>query len=115
MVKLRIRYKMWLEKDKKVIYGSGRQQLLEEVGKTGSLAAAAREMGMSYRAAWGRMKASEKRLGFTLVEPGPKGRRGMQLTSQARDFIRRYAELTKEMDQLLAKAKKGWPEDLDED
>ena len=39
----------------------------------------------------------------------------MQLTDQARDFIRRYAELTQEMDELLAKAKKGWPEDLDED
>ena len=112
---MRIRYKMWLEKNNRVIYGEGRQQLLEEVAKTGSLAAAARELGMSYRAAWGRMKASEKRLGFTLVEPGPNGRRGMQLTSQARDFIQRYAELTKELDQLLSKAKKGWPEDLDQD
>ena len=112
---MRIKYKMWLEKENRVIYGEGRQQLLEAVARTGSLAAAARELGMSYRAAWGRMKASEKRLGFTLVEPGPQGRRGMQLTSQAKDFIRRYAELTGEMDQLLAKAKNGWPEDLDDD
>ncbi|MBI4798570.1 MAG: LysR family transcriptional regulator, partial [Desulfarculus sp.] len=59
---------MWLERDGRVLFGQGRQELLAAIVETGSLAGAAQKLGMSYRAAWGRLKASEERLGLALVE-----------------------------------------------
>ena len=40
------------KRDGKNFIGKGRIQLLEEIGKTGSIAQAARNMKMSYKAAW---------------------------------------------------------------
>lgn len=85
--------KVWLKKDGKVVFGLGRAQLLEAVERTGSLAAAARELGMSYRAAWGRLKASEERLGMKLLERAPHGRRPMRPTPAAKVLTRRFNEL----------------------
>ena len=88
--------KLWLEQDGQVLFGEGRLQLLEALDRTGSLAGAARELGMSYRAAWGRLRASEKRLGFALVERGEGGRRAMRLTPAARRLMTGYAQVLAE-------------------
>ena len=37
----------------RVVLGPGKATLLDIIDKTGSISAAAREMGMSYRKAWG--------------------------------------------------------------
>ncbi len=63
---MKIQFKVWLEKDNRVLFGEGRSQLLQAIEDYGSLAQAARKMNMSYRAAWGRLKASEDRLGYPL-------------------------------------------------
>lgn len=44
--------KVWVEKDGEVYMGWGRVELLEHIDELGSIAAAAREMGMGYRNAW---------------------------------------------------------------
>jgi molybdate transport system regulatory protein len=98
---VRIRQKVWLEEKGRVLFGEGRQELLEAMEQTGSLAGAARELNMSYRAAWGRLKASEKRLGFALVERDPGGRRSMRLTKRARSLMQAYRELTRHVEQSL--------------
>jgi molybdate transport system regulatory protein len=85
--------RLWFEEKEKVLFGDGRLQLLQAVESAGSLAAAARELNMSYRAAWGRLHASEDRLGFTLVERGSEGRRAMVLTPVARELMTQYAKL----------------------
>lgn len=90
---MRVRMKLWLEENGQVFFGQGRQSLLEALDQTGSLAGAARELKMSYRGAWGRLKASEERIGFKLVERGKKGRRAMRLTPQARLLIERFREV----------------------
>jgi len=92
---LEIRVKVWLEENGAVLFGDGRLKLMEAVERAGSLAAAAKELKMSYRAAWGRLRASEERLGFALVERSQEGRRSMRLTQAARDIMSRYAELKK--------------------
>jgi molybdate transport system regulatory protein len=91
---VRIHQKVWLEESGRVLFGEGRQQLLQAVEETGSLAGAARELNMSYRAAWGRLKASEERLGFALVERDQGGRRSMRLTQRARELMEAYRRLT---------------------
>ena len=65
---LRVRSKIWLEIDGKPVFGRGRDELLRLIQKTGSISAAAKEMGVPYRKAWTYIDAMEKRLGFPLVE-----------------------------------------------
>lgn len=43
---------IWVKKDGKNFIGRGRIQLLKEIEKNGSIAQAARNMKMSYKAAW---------------------------------------------------------------
>ncbi len=101
-----IRVKFWLEENGEVLFGDGRLQLLEAVERAGSLAAAARELNMSYRAAWGRLHASEERLGFALVERSQGGRRAMRLTKAAKDLMGRYARLKEQAEKTMAKHQK---------
>jgi len=65
--RLQVRSKIWLEMDGEPVFGQGREDLLRLIRKTGSINAAAKEMGISYRKAWTYIDAMEKRLGFPLV------------------------------------------------
>ena len=71
---MRIRHKLWLEDDSGLLFGQGRFNLLQTIEELGSLSAAAKAMKMSYRAAWGRIRASEERLGLSLLQKAPVGR-----------------------------------------
>lgn len=91
-----LRVHLWMEREGGMFFGLGRVQLLELVDRLGSLNKAAKAVGMSYRAAWGRIKASEERLGVPLLaEAG--GRRGYVLTPLARklmtDFMAWHADV----------------------
>lgn len=89
---MRVCAKVWLEDEEgRLLLGDGRLRILEAVESTGSLSAAARKLGMSYRAAWGKIRATEKRMGITLVEGVSGGARhgGATLTPAARDLLRR--------------------------
>lgn len=99
---MRIRHKLWLEDDSGVLFGQGRLSLLTALHELGSLSAAAKKMGMGYRAAWGRVKASEERLGRKLTEPGPAGR-GLVLSDEGRDLIERYARFEREAAEAMTK------------
>ncbi len=67
-----------------VMFGSGRVFLLDLIEKHGSLRKAAQLMGMSYRAAWGKLKASEKALGVKLIETPARKCDGCRLSAQGR-------------------------------
>ena len=97
---MEIKYKVWIEKNGKVVFGKGRNTILKAVDEQDSLNAAAQKLAMSYRAAWGRLKASEERMGMKLVEIGD-GDKSMQLTKQARAIIDRFEKLEKEVEMLL--------------
>jgi molybdate transport system regulatory protein len=97
---MQIKHKLWLEKNGRVIFGPGRFELLEAVEECQSLSAAAKKLKMSYRAAWGRLRASEDRLGMPLVEL-TDNRQGMRLTEEAKKLRNAFIELEKKMDKLL--------------
>lgn len=99
---MRIRHKIWLEDTSGVLFGRGRFELLKTVDQLGSLSAAAKQMKMSYRAAWGRIRASEERLGLPLMEKAPVGR-GLVLTPQARKLISLYRTFEEEIEALISK------------
>ncbi len=100
---MEIKYKIWIEKNGKVIFGKGRDDILTAIDAEHSLNAAAKKLEMSYRAAWGRLKASEDRMGLKLVEINNK-EKSMQLTQQAHLIITRFEELEKDVQKLLAAA-----------
>lgn len=92
-----IRSKIWIEDAAgKVVFGLGRYRMLEAIERHGSLQTAARELKMSYRALWGRIKASEERMGKTLVK---RQGRGSQLTPFARQLMDRFRQLQNQVRQ----------------
>ena len=88
-----VRSKIWIEDSKgQVIFGLGRLRVLEAVDRLGSLNAAARELKMSYRGLWGKIKATEESLGAPLLmrNTGGVSGGGSQLTDLARTLMAEF-------------------------
>ena len=64
-----IRMHLWLETKEGLFFGMGRAMLLAKIAEHGSIKKAADDLGMSYRAAWGKIKKSEQVLGIKLIVP----------------------------------------------
>jgi molybdate transport system regulatory protein len=102
-----LKVKWWLEKDGGLVVGKGRCMLLEAIDRLGSLREAARVCDISYRAAWGKLRASEQRLGEALVETRP-GKRGMTLTPRARELLQIFHSIDQRLEEATsAIVKKG--------
>ncbi|KAF1073731.1 winged helix-turn-helix domain-containing protein [Halodesulfovibrio sp. MK-HDV] len=102
----RVKYKLWLEKDGEMLFGSGGAVLLEQIDALGSLSGASKELGMSYRRAWGRLKKLEESIGEDLVTKVGGNKKGYRLTETGRRFITSYREAEKKMDQAAQKIMK---------
>ena len=72
--------------------GIGKIKLLRLVDETGSISAAARQMGMNYRRAWFLINSMQSGFAEPLLftERGGKGRGGARLTPLAKELISRY-------------------------
>lgn len=99
---MELKTKIWLEHGGRLVFGPGRAQLLRTVEERGSISAAASALEMSYRHAWSMIRASEQRLGRSLVQTrrGGSGGGGARLTDYARELLRRFEETKKEFDDL---------------
>src|SRR6267378_1696304 len=75
-----------------IAIGPGRADLLAAIARTGSISAAAREMGMSYRRAWLLVEAINTAFRRPLVETLTGGRRGggARVTKLGTEVLRRY-------------------------
>ncbi|HUR43114.1 MAG TPA: LysR family transcriptional regulator [Aestuariivirga sp.] len=91
--------------------GPGKITLLELVGKTGSISAAARAMDMSYRRAWLLIDESNSLFAAPLVESfaGGAGGGGARLTELGAEVIAAYKELEKEATGLVARRLAKFP------
>jgi molybdate transport system regulatory protein len=100
---IEIKSKLWLEIGGKPVFGRGRRFLLEAIDKYGSINRAAKEINISYRKAWGYIKAMEERLGFKLIERQTGGRNGggATLTEDAREFLKKYEALEEGVRELV--------------
>jgi molybdate transport system regulatory protein len=72
--------------------GPGKADLLESIALSGSIAEAARRMGLSYRRAWNMVKALNRSFRAPLVETVKGGRLGgsARLTATGDEVLRRY-------------------------
>jgi molybdate transport system regulatory protein len=87
--------RFWLTKDGESFLGSGRIELLKRIETTGSMNAAAKEMKMSYKAAWERVNSMNDLADKPLIEKktGGKGGGGTKLTPYAYEMIETYEKL----------------------
>jgi molybdate transport system regulatory protein len=72
--------------------GPGKVRLLETIGERGSISAAGRAMGMSYRRAWLLVDSLNQAFAEPVVatRPGGKADRRAELTPFGREVIRRF-------------------------
>ncbi len=84
-----------LMKKDRFVMGEGRARILRLIAVTGSISEAAKGMNMSYRHAWGEVKAMEKAVGEPLVRTrrGGEDRGGTELTEPGRELLDVYHRL----------------------
>lgn len=89
---MKVKSKVWLEKNGELIFGEGKSELLKAIEETGSIKKATQKMGISFRHGWGYITAIERRLGFKLIERsrGGRGGGGSRLTPQAKELIQKF-------------------------
>jgi len=100
---LKLRYKLWIEKDREKAFGDGPLDILHRVERTGSLRQAAEEINMSYSQAWNLMKDLEKRLGFDLLRRKVGGEKGggSEITEEARELMMKFKMFRRRADKSL--------------
>ena len=92
--RLAIHHKVWLDTGRRFAVGDGGTDLLRAIDVTGSIRAAARRVGWSYRHALAYLDNAERMLRHTLVERtrGGQERGGARLNAAGRDFLQRYSK-----------------------
>jgi molybdate transport system regulatory protein len=87
-----------------IAIGPGKADLLEGIARTGSIAAAARALGMSYRRAWLLVETMNKSFRAPLVgaaKGGPRGG-GATLTANGSEVLARYRRMETRAQRLLS-------------
>lgn len=88
----------------KAYVGPGRADLLEGIARTGSISAAGKAMGMSYKRAWGLVQALNEGFGRPLVETarGGAAQGGAVLTPLGEEVLARYRAMGRATEAAIA-------------
>ena len=80
-----------------IAVGPGKVALLAAIAETGSISAAARSLGMSYRRAWLLADTMNRCFRSPVVEaaPGGRGGGGARVTALGREMLERYQAMEK--------------------
>jgi len=89
------RFQLRLVADKEIVIGPGKIELLESIERHGSIAAACREMGLSYKKAWQLLDTMNRHLTAPVIDTvtGGTQRGGATLTEYGRAIIEEYHRL----------------------
>ena len=98
--------RVWLERNGEFYIGGGRAMLLERIDESGSIAAAARSMGLGYRNAWLWIDKMNKIAPAPVVEKTAGGSRGphTRLTQVGKEAIKEYQKLHARFKEFLKSA-----------
>ena len=102
---------------KAIAIGPGKAELLQLIGETGSISAAAREMGMSYRRAWTLVETMNGAFREPLVEAatGGRGGGGARVTDFGREALKRYRAMEEKAQRSVTAEMDAFAELLDPD
>ena len=98
-----IRTKTWIENGEgELLFGKGKTEILELIEQEGSIAKAAENLGMNYKKTWTHIKILQKNIADQLVIPqkGGGGSGGTTLTPKARELVRNYRQLQREIEEF---------------
>src|SRR5499426_1148280 len=103
IIAARVKTKVWLELSGEFFVGDGGIHLLGGIFQHGSLAQAVREIGWSYRHAWGYLRRAERALQTPIVRnrAGRGAARGMELTETGHLLLERLRALRDRIDEAL--------------
>jgi molybdate transport system regulatory protein len=73
---------------------------MDNMNNHNNLYGAAKKLNMSYRAAWGRLNASEARLDMKLTCSDGQGK-GLNLTPEAKDHLKKFKKLEQAVEAFL--------------
>lgn len=106
-MKKSLRVRCWIEVDGEKFFGPGPLELLERVGRTGSIAKAAKTMGMSYKKAWEMVNDLNSRgtKPYVVSRKGGQKGGGAELTDSARKMLHAYGKLDRQLDRLVERHK----------
>jgi molybdate transport system regulatory protein len=84
--------------------GPGKAKLLESIRDTGSISAAARDMGMDYKRAWTLLDSMNQAFVEPVVTAAPGGARGggAVLTEFGAEVLERYRRISKQAETFAA-------------
>ncbi|SDV47646.1 TOBE domain-containing protein [Chitinasiproducens palmae] len=103
---------LWLTDGGAARFSRQRVALLAAIDETGSITAAAKQVGLSYKAAWEAVDALNNLAGAPLVERaiGGRGGGGTALTDAGKRLVRVFDTLAREHGQFLARASAAFGE-----
>ncbi len=102
---IKARVEVRLKVDGQCVFGFGLSQILEAVDNAGSIKAAAKSLGKSYRHIWGRIKEAEAAWGEQLVRTrvGGQGTSRSSLTDRAVQLLSDYNSLRNRVVEVVQK------------
>lgn len=98
--RLKIQARLML--DEEIAFGPGKADLLDAIAATGSISAAGKQLGMSYRRTWLLVDAMNRCFQNPLVETATGGVQGggARLTHYGVDVLKRYRQLQTDIQTL---------------
>ncbi|WP_104721647.1 TOBE domain-containing protein [Helicobacter mesocricetorum] len=100
---MEIQGRIWIKEKGKNFLGYGKIELLERIAKSGSISKAAKEMRMSYKAAWDCVDAMNKLSKEPLVVTikGGKNGGGAQITQKGQEMIEVFHQIRENHERVL--------------
>lgn len=97
------KFNLWLEVEGEVVLSIWRARLLRAIQETGSISAAAAQLGIHYRTAWQKINEMETRLGQKLVDTqtGGPGGGGASLTPLALAYLDKFNQLSQSLEEHI--------------
>jgi molybdate transport system regulatory protein len=94
--------------------GPGKAELIERIGQTGSISAAARGMGMSYRRAWQLVEALNQAYREPVIHTEVGGRRGggARVTAFGKRLVARFRAMERKASAAIAADLRRFSADL---
>lgn len=98
------KFNLWIEQEGEVVLSAWRVRLLQAIAATGSISAAAVELGVPYRRAWEKVQEMEAGLGEKLVDTavGGAGGGGAHLTAAGERAVARFQAFADGFDAYVA-------------
>ena len=101
----KIKSRIWIESEDKVLLGEGRMHLLKAIQEMGSLSKAAKSLNISYKKAWQLLDSVNKsaKNPVTINSIGGKGGGGEELTEYGKSLVLVFDEINKDCWEFLDK------------